>query len=249
MIITPLQLSSYDIFKWRPLSGQFENQQTLLGGTGECFKEEVYCISRDYFICRLAHFNRRRLHSQIYGVLLIVNVLIIITELPFTLAFLHDGSIRSQSTCTIWNMINYSLFLASIILMAWTSIERYVFIYHERFMLRHIILLHYAPIIVTISYSIFFYVGAVLLYKCKPAYNVHLYVCGGACYQYQLELGLIDMIVNAMCSVITIFVVNLVLIVRHVMERCYMKRSVVPVGNNLQWVRIVMSFLLILFCL
>jgi hypothetical protein len=125
----------------------------------------------------------------------------------------------------------------SIILMAWTSIERYLFIGHERFMLRHIILLHYAPTITTILYSIFFYVVAVLLYKCQSVYNVHLYVCGGACYQYQLGLGLIDMVLNAMCSVITTFVVNLVLIIRHVLQRYYIKRSVTPISKNLQWVR------------
>ncbi len=178
------------------------------------------------------------MHSQIYGVLLIVNALIIITELPFTLIFLHEGSIKLESICTFWIMINHTLFLTSIMLMAWTSIERYLLIYHERLMLRHIILLHYAPIITIILYSIFFYVGSILLYKCQPTYNVRLYVCGGACYQYQLQLGLIDMIVNAMRSVMTTFIVNLVLIIRHVLQRYYMKRSVIPISKNLQWVRL-----------
>jgi hypothetical protein len=134
-------------------------------------------------------------------------------------------------------MINYTLFLTSLILMAWTSIERYLFIYHERFMLRHIILLHYAPIVTIILYSIIFYTGSILLYKCQPVYNVHLYVCGGACYQYKLGLRLIDMIINVMGSVITTFVVNLVLIIRHVIQRCYMNRSIIPIRKTLQWVR------------
>jgi hypothetical protein len=138
-------------------------------------------------------------------------------------------------------MINYTLFATSIILMAWTSIERYLFIYHERFILRHIISLHYAPIISIILYSIFFYTGAVLLYKCQPNYNVHLYVCGGACYQYGLELGLIDIVINIMGSVITTFVVDLVLIIRHTIQRCYMKRSAIAISKNLQWVRFVMK--------
>jgi hypothetical protein len=124
--------------------------------------------------------------------------------------------------------------------MAWTSIERYMFIYHERFMLRHIILLHYMPIIFIILYSIFFYVGSVLLHKCRSTYNVYLYVCGGACYEYQVGLGLIDTISNEMGSVITTFVVNLILIIRHVIRRCYMKRSVVPIGKNLEWVMILL---------
>jgi len=135
-------------------------------------------------------------------------------------------------------MIKYTLFLSSIMLMAWASIERYLLIYHERLMLRHIILLHYAPIMIIILYSIFFYVSSVLLNKCHPTHNVHLYVCGGACYQYQLQLGLIDIIVNTMGSVITTFVVNHVLIIRHVLRRCYMKRSVIPITKNLQWVRL-----------
>jgi hypothetical protein len=109
-------------------------------------------------------------------------------------------------------------------------------------MLRHIILLHYAPITFIILYSIFFYVGAVLLYKCQPTYDVRLYVCGGACYQYQLGLGLIDMVINAMASVTITFVVNLVLVIRHVIQRCHMKHSVVPISKNLQWVKFLISF-------
>lgn len=136
-------------------------------------------------------------------------------------------------------MINYSLFLSSILLMAWTSIERYLFIYHERFIIRHIISLHYVPIIIIILYSIFYYVGAVLLYNCEPAYDIHVYVCGGACYQYGLEFGLIGMILNAMGSVTTTFIVNIILIIRHIIQRRRMKRTVIHARKSQEWVRII----------
>jgi hypothetical protein len=152
-----------------------------------------------------------------------------------------------ENRCVFWIMINYSLFLMSIILMAWTSIERYLFIYHERFMLRHIISLHYIPIIVIILYSIFFYVGTVLLYNCESTYNVHLYVCGGACYRYRLEFGLIDVIINAMGSVWTTFIVNIILITRHVVQRRRMKRSVIPAKKSQEWVRFYFSHYTFLF--
>lgn len=37
-----------------------------------------------------------------------------------------------------------------------------------------------------------YYVNAVLLNSCEPAYHTHLYVCGGACYRHELKIGLVD---------------------------------------------------------
>lgn len=198
----------------------------------------LYWKQATFYICSFYHFKWRRLQTQIYGFLLIVNTLIIGVELPITLYFLYEGNIHSKSKCAGWITLNYSLFQLSIFLMAWTSIERYLFIYHERLIMRHIILFHYGPIIALFLYCPVLYVGIVLLYKCQPVYDVRLYICGGPCYSLEFRLGLLDWVGNGMSMECTTLIVNIILIARHLIQRHRMKRAIITAEKRQQWVNI-----------
>ena len=89
-------------------------------------------------------------------------------------------------------------------------------------------------------FNSFLYKCRVCLHDCQPAYNLHLYVWGGACYQYRTEL---DMIFNAMGSVFTKFTVNLVLIVKYIRQRHRIKLSIISTIKNKKWVRFVFLLL------
>lgn len=184
----------------------------------------------------LWHFRWRHLQTQIYGFLLIVNGLIIGVELPITLYYLHEGSIGSESRCAAWITLNYSLFQLSIFLMTWISIQRYLFIYHEQFILRHMILLHYAPIAFLYLYCPLLYIGIVVIYNCRPAYDVTLYICGGPCYSFELGLGLFDWVGNGISMEFTTFIVNVIVTVRHFIQRDRMKRAILSADGRQQWV-------------
>jgi hypothetical protein len=160
--------------------------------------------------------------------------------LPITLVFLHEGSIPSVNICSAWIILNYSFFYLSIALMAWTSIERYLFIYHERIIMRHYILLHCAPIGCIVLYGSLFYISTVILYTCEPDYDTHRYVCGGACYQYEPIFGLIDWIGNVLGTISIIIIVNITIIIRHLVQKRRMKRAVNPINRNHQWVKIIL---------
>ena len=189
------------------------------------------------------------IQSQIYGYLLIVNTLIIAVEMPFTLYFLHRGTMHSENICAGWITLNYSLYQLSIFLMIWTSIERYLFIYHEQFILRHIILFHYGPIAVLSLYCSVLYVGIVLLYTCQPAYNVGLYLCGGPCYSSEPFLGMFDWVGNGISMELGTLLINIILVIRHLIQRYRMRRSILPAAGRQQWVRDVLSVLYVLYIL
>jgi len=167
------------------------------------------------------------------------NAIIIVTELPITLVYLQNGAVYSERICTGWIVLNYSLFLLSITLMAWASVERYLFIHHEQVIIRHYILLHYVPVGCLLLYCPLFYLGTMLLYKCKSDYNVYRYVCGGPCYQYERVIGLIDRLGNVLCVILVTFVINLILITRHIIQRHRMKGCIITTNRKQQWVRIV----------
>ena len=120
--------------------------------------------------------------------------------------------------------------------MAWTSIERYFFIYHERFILRHSILLHYIPILCILLYGPLFYLSAVVWHTCEPYYDLNRYVCGGACYQYELTLGLIDWIGNVLGTVSITFIVNIIVIYRYLIQKHRMRNALHQINRNQQWV-------------
>ena len=163
-------------------------------------------------------------------------MLIILTELPFTLAFLHRGVVAADHLCPVWILINYTLFILSISLTTWASIERYFFIYHEHFINRHRILLHYAPIGYLIVYTPLFYVGLVLFYPCQQAYNLYSYLCAGPCYLLQIVPCLIDWCINVIAVLLVTCVMNIVLIVCNAQQRHRMKRLIINAGNTQQWV-------------
>ncbi|CAF5143513.1 unnamed protein product, partial [Rotaria sp. Silwood1] len=164
----------------------------------------------------LHNFKWNRLASQIFGILLIVNALLILFELPFTLTYLYDGFVRHENICPVWILINYSLFILSIILIAWTSIERYLFIYHEQLITRCRILLHYIPIGCFIVYTPLFYISLVLFYPCQQAFSEYSYICGGPCYLFHIVPCVIDWLFNVVLVLLITCVMNIILIVETV---------------------------------
>jgi hypothetical protein len=183
------------------------------------------------------HFKWRQLQTQIYGFLLIVNGLVTGVELPITLYFLFGGTIYSASRCSGWIVLNYSFVQLSIFLMAWTSIERYLFIYHNHLIKQHFILLHYIPIAVLYLFTPLLYSGLVLVYPCQPNYDPRLYLCGGPCYSLDRAVGFYDWFGNGIAMQLTILLVNITLIVRHLVQRHRMKRAIITADGRQQWVR------------
>ncbi len=168
---------------------------------------------------------------------MIVNGLIIIAELPFTLTYLYHGFVRDMVICSGWVLVNYTLFMLSISLTAWTSIERYLFIYHEQFIKRHSILLHYFPVGIHFIYTPVFYVALVIFYPCQQTYTPYSYICGGPCYLFQIVPCMIDWGFNVGFVLLITCVVNIVLIISNIRQRDRMKKAIITARNSQQWVK------------
>ena len=169
--------------------------------------------------------------------MLVVNALINGLELSFTLYFLYGGTIYSDSKCTAWVLVNYILFEWSIYAMVWTSVERYLFIYHQQLVKRHPVGLHYGPIGFVALYCPVLYVGLIILYQCESEYDVRLYNCGGPCYSLNPALGLPEWIVNGLCAESVVLIVDVAVIVRHLLQRHRMKTIILTVDTRREWVK------------
>jgi len=109
-----------------------------------------------------------------------------------TLVFLRTGSaaILSDKFCQFWIIFDYAFFTGSLWTMATASIERYWLIFHRAFYDRHILFLHYIPIILCIIYPLILYSSLVTSYPCTNSFDYSYWTCGGACYLYQVRYRL-----------------------------------------------------------
>ena len=121
--------------------------------------------------------------------------------------------------------------------MLWTSVERYLFIFHESLVKRHRIALHYVPIGCIGLYAPVIYVGLIIVYQCQPKYNIRLYNCGGPCYSYDHVLGPSEWIVNGLCAETLVLIIDVAVIARHLIQRHRMKRIIFTANARREWVR------------
>jgi len=152
------------------------------------------------------------------------------------LTYLHDGLVSNLKICSAWILVNYILFVLSIIFIAWTSIERYFFIFHEHFITQHRVLLHYLPLGLFTIYAPLFYMGFVLLYPCQSAYISESYICGGPCYLFYMVPCLFDWCFNVVFFLLVTCIVNVILIITNIRQRQRMKRLIITAHNTQQWV-------------
>jgi hypothetical protein len=110
------------------------------------------------------------------------------TEMPFALIVLYTGFVAVQSSlfCHFWIVYNYALIVINLMFMAYGCIERYLLVFCRIFFKRHLILLHYGPLVFFFIYPPLLYFGLVVIYSCQTDFDYTQFVCGGACYQYQV---------------------------------------------------------------
>jgi hypothetical protein len=106
-----------------------------------------------------------------------------------TLFVLHTGFVAEQSPifCLFWPVYNYALIVIGLMLMAFGCIERYFLVYCRIFFNRHLISLHYGPLIFFFIYPPLLYFGLIVIYPCQNDFDYTQFVCGGACYQYEVR--------------------------------------------------------------
>jgi hypothetical protein len=111
------------------------------------------------------------------------------TELPLTLFVLHIRHVALQSDlfCHFWPVYNYALFVNGLMFMGYGCVERYFLVFCRVFFKKHMILLHYGPLVFCLIYPPLLYFGLIVIYPCENNFDYTQLVCAGACYQYQVR--------------------------------------------------------------
>ncbi|CAF1517611.1 unnamed protein product [Adineta ricciae] len=183
------------------------------------------------------YFTKHRTHiraAQNHGllVLLIINSLQLVFDIPLSLSFYIHGYVNPPvaSYCIWWTFFEYIIYASSEYLLAIISLQRHIFIFYQNILRKCWIrqLLHHFPLLFCIIYPTIFYIYAILLYPCdNTQWDFTSRVCGFAnCYlAYGSSLGSFDLVVNNSLPVFIDIISNVVLIVRVFAQKRRMQQS------------------------
>ncbi|CAF1091991.1 unnamed protein product [Adineta steineri] len=191
--------------------------------------------------------------NHIIFCLLLVSFIQKISDVPFAIYYFRWNIVYQQTYnfCVIWDWFNYTAMTVSLQLVCWCSLERHLFIFHSQMMKTKgfLILFHYIPMIICLSYTPIFYLRYIFFpTSCTNTWDYTTIYCGGACYSYyDAVLGTFDWLFNYGLPTMIIIFANPLIICRILWQKINRQRPV-------QWSRqrrmiIQLSFIALLYLL
>ncbi|CAF1180632.1 unnamed protein product [Adineta steineri] len=191
--------------------------------------------------------------NHIIFCLLIVSFIQKISDVPFAIYYFRWNIVYQQTYnfCVIWDWFNYTTMTVSLQLVCWCSLERHLFVFHSQMMKtkQFLILFHYIPMIICLSYTPIFYFRYIFFPNaCTNTWDYTVIYCGGACYSYyDAVLGTFDWLFNYGLPTLIIIFANPLLFCRVLWQKINRQGPV-------QWSRqrrmiIQLSFIALLYLL
>ena len=172
---------------------------------------------------------RESFFHHVILLLLIVSFLFLIIALPLTQVYLYTSHVYPDTNtfCSLWNGIHYSLNIVNLFLMAFASIERNWLIFHP-WMTRSVmgkICLHYGPLLFCSTYPPLFYFGIIFIHECDSLYDCTQLLCLWPCFFYEQIWADIDMFVNNLAPLLTIPIFCSIIYIRVFIQKRAMKQK------------------------
>ncbi|CAF3555950.1 unnamed protein product [Rotaria socialis] len=173
---------------------------------------------------------RSRINNHSILALLVVSFIALTTELPITLQYHSSGHVKPEDErfCLFWIWYNYSLKAIDLFLMAWTSIERHILIFHSYLVLTSIGKLkwHYIPLVISFVYVPLFYFLCVTIYPCENNFDYSSHLCRSICFHKITWLSTFDWITNILLPSLIIEFGSITLLIRILIQFKKMKRTI-----------------------
>ncbi|CAF0809739.1 unnamed protein product [Adineta steineri] len=143
---------------------------------------------------------RKVLNNHVIIVILIVGLFSQATDISNYLTYLRLGYIWPQTivNCYVWWFVGATAYSLLGMLMAWTTIERHIIIFHHQWLntRKKRIFIHYIPLISIILYACIFYIVCVFFVSCDNTPDYTQYWCYGPCYLGVFGPNIFDTFVN-----------------------------------------------------
>ena len=174
--------------------------------------------------------QRQALHNHSIIVLLFISFSIVLFDYSWVLdSARHEGQVwlASPILCKIWWLLDFGFYDACTVVLAWTSFERHILIFHTNLIAtkRRLILIHYLPLISIVVYLIIFYTYVIFFPSCENEYDFTSSICGAyPCYLLLPYVAQWGLIVNGVAPTLLIVLFNIALLVRVLWQK-YQRRQ------------------------
>lgn len=167
---------------------------------------------------------RRSLPFHTIIIMNIYTLMIEIIDIPFYLNFFLVGKVwpETPAHCLIWWLVDYGFYYTVTMLVAWSSIERHIFVFHDRWISnrRGRLFIHYLPLVSIIIYMSIFYIWVILLPPCANTFNYTAVLCGySACYFMDPIISAYEQIVHGFLVTFIIVGFSVALLVRFLLRK------------------------------
>ncbi|CAF3223554.1 unnamed protein product [Rotaria sp. Silwood2] len=174
---------------------------------------------------------RRSLHNHVVIVILIINFVSEITDIPWILYYYRNGVvwIFTPLFCQTWKYLDSSTYVMIARLVAWASIERYILIFHDDWMStkKKKILLHYIPISGIVIYGIILYMIISFILSCNRPYYYTIEFCGFySCAYDSTVYSMFEFITGGITNAIIIATFSMIIIIRLIKQKHRLNQQV-----------------------
>jgi hypothetical protein len=161
---------------------------------------------------------RRSLNYRVIIVQLIGVLIFLLTNVPLYLSYLRLGYVWPQSPaiCQFGWFVGDGFIDTMTILVAWGSLERHIFIFHDGLTLtsRKRFFAHYLPVTLIVAYCPFYYLVVQAVPPCENIYDYTTSWCSSSCLYENRALVMYDVIFNDVLATILVAVFSISLIIR-----------------------------------
>ena len=149
---------------------------------------------------------RNGLNNHVIILILIIGLICQLTDYPWLLYYYKHNGIwkRSLIFCEIWGYIDWGLYITQTILFAWTTIERHILIFHDKWLLtkRKRLFIHYIPPILIIFYCLIMYLIVYFFPSCENVVDYFYVTCIDACLFDSGIYSIYDTIIDEVLPII-----------------------------------------------
>ncbi|CAF1622648.1 unnamed protein product [Rotaria sp. Silwood1] len=168
--------------------------------------------------------SRHALHNHTIIILLIIALIFQLTDIPWYLDFIRQGFVWPSIPvrCLLWWLIDLGFYNTAALILAWTSIERHILVFHNRWIStkKKRFYVHYLPLYILIIYSITYYTIVIFFPPCHHTYTYILPVCAASpCHLFHPILGLWEMGIHGCLSTILVAFFSISLLIRVIIHK------------------------------
>lgn len=168
--------------------------------------------------------RREALHNHSIIVLHLLALIFQLIDIPWYLDFIIRGVVWPQTParCLVWWSVDLGVYNTAAIILAWTSIERHILVFHDRWVStsRKRFFIHYLPLVTLLIYALTFYTITLFFPSCQHTYEYTLPVCAATpCHLLDPILGIWDMGIHGCLSTMIIACFSFALLIRVIMKK------------------------------